>query len=35
VQQAALLRRLGNGSVRVPKKVVPSCDMRRVGARSL
>jgi len=24
-----------NGSVRVPKKVVPSCDMRRVGARSL
>ena len=29
---AAMLRRMGNGSARALKKVVSSCDMRRVGA---
>ena len=32
---AAMLRRMGDGSARAPKKVVSSCDIRRVGARSL
>ena len=32
---AAMLRRMGDGSARALKKVVSSCDMRRVGARSL
>ena len=32
---AAMLRRMGDGSARVLKKVVSSCDKRRVGARSL
>jgi len=30
-----MLRRMGDGSARVLKKVVSSCDKRRVGARSL
>lgn len=29
---AAMLRRMGDGSARALKKVVSSCDMRRVGA---
>lgn len=32
---AAMLRRMGDGSARALKKVVSSCDMRRVGARNL
>ena len=32
---AAMLRRMGDGSARALKKVVSSCEMRRVGARSL
>lgn len=32
---AAMLRRMGDGSARALKKVVSSCDMRQVGARSL
>lgn len=32
---AAMLRRMGDGSARAPRKVVPSCDKRRVDARSL
>lgn len=31
----AMLRRMGDGSARAPKKVVSSCDMHWVGARSL
>ena len=30
-----LLRRLGNGLARAPKKVVPSCDKQGVGTWSL
>ena len=29
---AAMLRRMGDGSARAPKKVVSSCDKRQVGA---
>lgn len=32
---AAMLRRMGDGSARALKKVVSSCEMRRVGARNL
>lgn len=32
---AAMLRRMGNGSATALKKVVSSCDKRRVGARNL
>ncbi len=32
---AAMLRRMGDGSARALKKVVSSCDMRRVVARRL
>ena len=32
---AAMLRRMGDGSARALKKVVSSCEKRRVGARNL